>query len=70
MAQKDLRSYLAELTKWDPKQLMIVEDEIDSEFEATALVHKMEKDGNFPGFPAVLFKNIKGSPFAQVKKDK
>ena len=63
MAQPDLRTYLADLVKRDPRQLMIVEDEIDSEFEATALVHKMEKDPvNFPGFPAVLFKNIKGSP--------
>ncbi|MHC4925635.1 MAG: UbiD family decarboxylase, partial [Planctomycetota bacterium] len=56
------RTYLDELTKWDPRQLKIVEDEVDSEFEATALVHKMERDADFPGFPAVLFKNIKGSP--------
>lgn len=62
MAQPDLRSYLADLTKWDPKQLMIVEDEIDSEFEATAIVHKMQKDPAYATFPAVLFKNIKGSP--------
>ena len=62
MAQPDLRSYLADLTKWDPKQLMIVEDEIDSEFEATAIVHKMQKDPQYATFPAVLFKNIKGSP--------
>jgi 2,5-furandicarboxylate decarboxylase 1 len=60
MAQ-DLRTYLDELIKHDPNQLKIVEDEVDPEFEATALVHKMEKDPNYPGFPAVLFKNIKGS---------
>jgi 2,5-furandicarboxylate decarboxylase 1 len=59
---KDLRTYLADLTKHDPRQLKIVEDEVDPEFEAAALVHKMERDTAFPGFPAVLFKNIKGSP--------
>jgi 2,5-furandicarboxylate decarboxylase 1 len=61
MAQ-DLRTYLDALTKHDPNQLKIVEDEVDPEFEAAALVHKMERDNAFPGFPAVLFKNIKGSP--------
>ena len=60
MAQ-DLRTYLDQLVKHDPNQLKIVEDEIDPEFEAAAIVHKMEKDPTYPGFPAVLFKNIKGS---------
>ena len=61
MAQ-DLRSYLDQLVKHDPRQLKIIEDEVDGEFEAAAIVHKMEKDTAYPGFPAVLFKNIKGSP--------
>ena len=60
MAQ-DLRTYLDELVAKHPEQLKIIEDEIDPEFEATAIVHKMEKDPSYPGFPAVLFKNIKGS---------
>ncbi len=60
MAQ-DLRTYLDQLVKHDPNQLKIVEEEIDPEFEAAAIVHKMEKDPTYPGFPAVLFKNIKGS---------
>src|SRR5690606_17774357 len=30
-------------------------------FEATAIVDKIERDERYPGFPAVLFKNIKGS---------
>jgi 2,5-furandicarboxylate decarboxylase 1 len=62
MAQPDLRTFLADLVKHDPRQLKIVEEEIDPEFEAAAIVHKMEKETAFPGFPAVLFKNIKGSP--------
>lgn len=60
MAQ-DLRTYLDQLVAKHPEQLKIIEDEIDPEFEATAIVHKMEKDPAYPGFPAVLFKNIKGS---------
>jgi 2,5-furandicarboxylate decarboxylase 1 len=58
---QDLRTYLDELVAKHPEQLKIIEDEIDPEFEATAIVHKMEKDPSYPGFPAVLFKNIKGS---------
>ena len=60
MAQ-DLRTFLDQLVAHDPGQLKIVEDEVDPEFEAAAIVHKMEKDSRYPGFPAVLFKNIKGS---------
>jgi len=60
MAQ-DLRTYLETLIKEHPEQLKVVEDEVDPEFEATAIVHKIEKDDRWPGFPAILFKNIKGS---------
>jgi 2,5-furandicarboxylate decarboxylase 1 len=60
MAQ-DLRTYLDQLLAKHPDQLKIVEDEVDPEFEATAIVDKISNDPNYPGFPAVLFKNIKGS---------
>jgi 2,5-furandicarboxylate decarboxylase 1 len=60
MAQ-DLRTYLDQLLARHPEQLKIVEDEVDPEFEATAIVDKIQNDPNYPGFPAVLFKNIKGS---------
>ena len=58
---KDLRTYLDELLQKYPEQLKIVEDEIDPEFEATAIVDKIENDTAYPGFPAILFKNVKGS---------
>jgi 2,5-furandicarboxylate decarboxylase 1 len=60
MAQ-DLRTYLEALLREHPEQLKIVEDEIDPEFEATAIIDKIERDDRYPGFPAVLFKNIGGS---------
>jgi 2,5-furandicarboxylate decarboxylase 1 len=60
MAQ-DLRTYLETLLREHPEQLKIVDDEVDPEFEATAIVDKIERDDRYPGFPAVLFKNIGGS---------
>lgn len=58
---QDLRTFLKKLVEWDPNQLKVVEREVDPVFEATAIVDKMQKDPRYPGFPAVLFKNIKGS---------
>ncbi len=61
MAQ-DLRTYLDALLAADPDGVYVVEDEVDPEFEATAIVHKILNDPAYPRFPAVLFKNVKGSP--------
>jgi 3-octaprenyl-4-hydroxybenzoate carboxy-lyase N-terminal domain len=60
-APKDLRGYLQKLIEYDPKQLMVVDKEIDPVFEATAIVDQMRTDGRYPNYPAVLFRNIKGS---------
>jgi 2,5-furandicarboxylate decarboxylase 1 len=59
---KDLRTYLDQLLAADPGAVKVVEAEVDPEFEAAAIVHKIYNDPAFPGYPAVLFKNIKGSP--------
>ena len=59
---KDLRTYLDDLLTANPDAVKIVEDEVDPEFEATALVHKILNDPDYPGFPGILFKNVKGSP--------
>ena len=58
---KDLRTFLQKLIDHDPKQLMIVEQEIDPIFEATAIVDQMRTDPRYPNYPAVLFRKIKGS---------
>jgi 2,5-furandicarboxylate decarboxylase 1 len=60
-APKDLRIYLQKLIEHDPKQLMVVDKEIDPVFEATAIVDQMRTDGRYSNYPAVLFRNIKGS---------
>lgn len=65
MAQ-DLRTYLDQLLAETPDAVKIVEEEVDPEFEATAIVHKILNDPKYPGFPAVLFKNIKGSPIPML----
>ena len=59
---KDLRTYLDDLLAAQPDAVRVVEEEVDPEFEAAAIVHKILNDDAYPGFPAVLFKNIKGSP--------
>ena len=51
---KDLRTYLDELVAYDPNQIKVVEDEIDPEFEATALVEGAKRahtDGMLYGAP-------------------
>jgi 2,5-furandicarboxylate decarboxylase 1 len=58
---KDLRSYLDQLVASDASQLMVVDDEVDPVFEAAAIVHKMKNNSDYPTFPAVLFRNVKGS---------
>ncbi|HYY88141.1 MAG TPA: UbiD family decarboxylase, partial [Chloroflexota bacterium] len=58
---KDLRTYLSTLIERYPEQLKVVEKEVQPEFEAAAIVDKMENDPRYPNFPAVLFKKIKGS---------
>jgi 2,5-furandicarboxylate decarboxylase 1 len=63
---KDLRSYLDELIAARPNAVMVVDDEVDPEFEAAAIVHRMKNDPEFPGFPAVLFRNVKGSPMPML----
>lgn len=60
-SKQDLRTYLDQLLASNPDAIRIVEDEVDPEFEATALVHKILNDPAYPGYPAVLFKNVKGS---------
>src|SRR5574342_760246 len=58
---KDLRSFLTRLIEYDPKQLMVVDKEIDPIFEVTAIVDQMRTDARYPNYPAVLFRKIKGS---------
>src|SRR5919109_1603445 len=58
---KDLRSFLARLIEHDPRQLMVVDQEIDPVFEVTAIVDQMRTDARYPNYPAVLFRKIKGS---------
>src|SRR5262245_30698512 len=59
---QDLRTYLDQLIQAYPDQLKVVNSQVDPEFEATAIVDRIEDDPqHFPGFPAVLFKNVGGA---------
>ncbi|HXT87739.1 MAG TPA: UbiD family decarboxylase [Trebonia sp.] len=58
---KDLRSYLAALLDWDSTQLVVVDKEVDPEFEVTAIVDRMRTDPGYGAYPAALFKNVRGA---------
>ncbi|TCO59923.1 UbiD family decarboxylase [Actinocrispum wychmicini] len=55
---KDLRTFLNDLP---PEQLKVVDKPVSPDFEVTAIVDRMEKDPAYPGFPAVLFRDVGGS---------
>ena len=59
---KDLRTFITELEDRLPQDLVRVDREIDPEFEMTAVLQKLETQGELP---AVLFtnvRNLKGEP--------
>src|SRR5919197_1051404 len=60
---KDLRTYLDELLEKRPKDVVVVDREVDPRYEASAIVEKFERENKFP---LVFFKNIKGSKFPLV----
>jgi 2,5-furandicarboxylate decarboxylase 1 len=55
---KDLRTFLDALAAAHPEQLKVVRKQVDPDFEAAALVDRLEDDARYPGFPAVLFEHV------------
>src|SRR5688572_16763116 len=55
---KDLRTFIDELAKARPSDILVVAREVDPVFELTGVIAKLEQSGEFP---AVLFRNVKGS---------
>ena len=60
---KDLRSYLDELLEKRPKDVVVVDKEVDPVYEVTAIVEKFERENKFP---LVFFKNVKGSKIPAI----
>src|SRR5713226_3074985 len=60
---KDLRTYMDELLEKRPKDVVVVDREIDPRYEACAIVEKFERENKFP---LVFFKNIKGSKIPMI----
>ena len=60
---KDLRSYLDELLEKRPKDVVVVDKEVDPIYEVTAIVEKFERENKFP---LVFFKNVKGSKIPAI----
>ena len=57
---KDLRTYLAQLEKLMPADIVHVEREIDPKFEITAVTQHLENEGKFPLIIFDKVKNLKG----------
>jgi 2,5-furandicarboxylate decarboxylase 1 len=55
---KDLRTFLDALRSAHPEQVKVVRRRVDPDFEAAAIVDRLEDDPRYPGFPAVLFEQI------------
>src|SRR5918996_1262202 len=55
---KDLRTYFDELLEKRPKDVVVVDKEVDPRYEASAIAERFERENKFP---LVFFKNIKGS---------
>ncbi|MBI2879963.1 MAG: UbiD family decarboxylase [Candidatus Tectomicrobia bacterium] len=55
---KDLRTFIDEVAEKRPEEIVRVEREVDPRFELTAVVEKLERQGQFP---AVFFQKVKGS---------
>ncbi|OGQ78973.1 MAG: hypothetical protein A3G40_14525 [Deltaproteobacteria bacterium RIFCSPLOWO2_12_FULL_57_22] len=60
---KDLRTYLEELGRKHPGEIVVVDREVDPKFEASAVVEKLERQEKFP---LVFFKKLKGSAFPAI----
>ena len=65
---KNLRDFIKLLKEKAPEELMIGERLVDSKFEATTVIRKLELDNKYPMAIFKNVKNIKGerSPFPLV----
>jgi len=55
---KDLRYYLEKLHLQEPKEILIVEREVDPKLELSGVLRKLQAENRFP---AVIFEKVKGS---------
>lgn len=55
---KDLRTFIDQIIKEYPDEIVMVDREVDPVFELTGVVEKLENEKKYPG---VLFNNVKGS---------
>jgi 2,5-furandicarboxylate decarboxylase 1 len=60
---RDLRSFLQEIEREEPEQLLRVGREVDPRFEVTAVLARLEKERQFP---IVIFEKVRGSTLPVV----
>ncbi|MBB6305848.1 UbiD family decarboxylase [Xanthobacter tagetidis] len=59
LSRQDLRSFLAAFEAAHPDQVLRVTDEVDLDYDTTAIAFEFEKRGS----PILIFENVKGSRF-------
>lgn len=57
---QDMRTFISQFEKENPRQVIRVTKEIDPKFEVTALVRKLADNGSNP---ILIFENVKGSKY-------
>jgi 2,5-furandicarboxylate decarboxylase 1 len=57
MKEKDLRSYLEKLEKYAPDEIKLVNRTVNSKFELSAVLAKLESQNRYPG---VMFSHVNG----------
>ena len=60
---KDLRTFLDDIEGQNPNEIVRIKKEVDPYFEATGILAKMERQGDYR---IVIFENVKGSKFPAI----
>jgi UbiD family decarboxylase len=63
MSQQDWRSFIQQVERDDPTQVIRVKEEINPAYEITAFIAELERQGTSP---AAIFENVKGFPIPVV----
>ena len=59
----ELRSFIEDIRRNHPEEVLTISREVDPRFEITALVVKLEQERRFP---ILIFENVRGSKFSVV----
>ena len=59
----DLHGFIDYLVAEHPEEIIRITKQVDPKFGVSGILHRLEKDGQFP---LVIFENVKGSNFPLI----